>query len=92
MTKFDFRMTVEVDNETGRTLAAYFRVRKGKSAETKELTEGTAFADYNRKGELLGLEMLAPCKLTLIEQIVKKEPMAVRSFVKNNAPRKMVVA
>jgi hypothetical protein len=91
MDKFFFRFSVETDKETGRILAAYLQVRKGKAAEVNELAEGAAFANYNDKGKLLGLEILGPCQVTLIERIAQSEPVQVRDFFRNNMPRKMAM-
>jgi hypothetical protein len=86
-----FNVSVEVDNETGEVLAVYFKLRNGKSANIQEFGDGAAIADYDRHGRLIGIELLAPCSLRVINQITAKEPES-RRFVKGVAPRKMVVA
>ncbi len=88
--KHNFGISVEVDNESGAPLSAYFKVRDGKSVETREYGDGIALADYDRRGQLLGIEVLGPCLVTVIDKITKNEPEAKR-FVKNSAPRKLVV-
>lgn len=90
MNKHEFGVSVEVDNETGEILAVYFQVRRGRSARTQEYGEGTVFVDYNGSGELLGVEMLAPCEINVLEQITTDEPEA-RQFVRRSAPREMVI-
>ena len=40
-----FRMEVSF-NETGEPVAGYLRIREGKVANTKEVSEGLVFADY----------------------------------------------
>jgi uncharacterized protein YuzE len=92
MDKFNFRMVTETDRESGKILAMYFQVRKGKATEVKELVDGTAFANYDRKGRLLGLELLGPCTVTVIERIIHDEPTKIRRFVKDNIPRKMAMS
>lgn len=87
----NFQINVETDNRTGEVLAVYFLIRKGKSAEVREFCDGKAFADYDSKGTLLGIELLAPCKLRLLDKIEGTEP-EVRRFVKRAAPRAMVTA
>jgi len=89
--KHQFKIDIETDDETGDILAVYFQIRKGKSAEVREFCDGKAFADYNNKGELLGIELLAPCRLNLLDRIVGSEPKAKR-FIKRTAPREMVPA
>jgi uncharacterized protein YuzE len=92
MEKFFFRTSTETDRASGKILAVYLQVRKGKAAQVKELVEGAAFANYDRKGRLLGLELLAPCNVTLIERIVQDEPTRIRKFVKGTIPREMAMA
>ena len=84
-----FKVSVETNNHTGEILAVYFQVRKGKAVEVQEFENGNAFANYGRKGELLGIELLAPCKLKVLDQIMKTEPQP-RMFVRNAMPRKML--
>lgn len=92
MDNFFFKTSTEIDRKSGAILAVYFQVRKGKAAETRELVDGAAFANYDRKGNLLGLELLAPCTITIIERIMNEEPSRIRKFVKDNIPRKMAMA
>jgi uncharacterized protein YuzE len=89
--KHDFDVTVEVENATGEVLAVYFRVRKGKSALTKEYARGNVFVDYDSAGQLLGIEMLGPCRISILDKITSNEPEA-RRFVKRAIPRQMAVA
>jgi len=87
---YQFSISVTTDSKTGETLSVYFKIRKGKVAETREFGEGTAFADYGRNGELLGIELLAPCNLKVLDQIAKDAPS--RQFIRRAVPRKMVLA
>lgn len=89
--KNHFGVSIEVDNATGDILAVYFRVRTGKSVRTEEVADGIVFADYNARGELLGVEMLGPCPVSVLEDITSEEPEA-RRFVSRSAPREMVHA
>jgi uncharacterized protein YuzE len=89
--RFSFGMSVEVDNRNGRILAVYFRVRKGKSAETKEFDRGKVFVDYNSAGELLGIEMLAPSTVAILDRVTKNEPES-RQFVRRSVPREMALS
>ncbi len=87
-----FDVDVSVDRATGAVVAVYFEVRKGRSAETREFGGGAAFADFDKVGRLLGIELLAPCKLSVLNRIARAEPREVRNFVKSAAPRSMVLA
>ena len=91
-----FRVSIETDDATGDVLAVYFQVRRGKSHETREFERGKVFADYNRRGELLGIEMLAPCKVSVVDKLAKHEPDQFRrrtkQFMKRSGPRRMVPA
>lgn len=87
--KFSFRVSVETENHTGRVMAVYFQIRKGKSSVTREYADGNAFADYNRRGELLGIELLAPCEAAVLDKIAKKAPE--RRFVRGAVPQGMLV-
>jgi hypothetical protein len=87
--KFSFAMRVENDDQTGEILAVYLQIRKGKSQRVKEYANGTAFADYSRSGQLLGIELLAPCEVKVLARIAADEP--AKRFVKNNTPRGMLV-
>ena len=90
MDRFHFRVSVETHDQTGEVLATYFQVRKGKVAVTKEYADGNAFADYDRKGRLLGIELLAPCKAEVLDRIAKQA--TAKRFVRGAVPRAMLVA
>jgi hypothetical protein len=87
-----FKVRFEVDEQTGEPLAAYFRIREGEVAETKEVVEGSAFADYDADGWLLGVELLAPCRGLILDRLTAEEPEPVKSFVTRTAPRSLVLA
>jgi hypothetical protein len=87
---YSFRVNIETDDETGEVLAVYFQIRAGKSAEVREFSDGKAFADYDRSGCLLGIEVLAPCRLSVLDKIEGNDATAQR-FVKRSAPRQLVM-
>ena len=87
--KFSFRVNVEAENETGRVLAVYLQVREGKSATVKEYADGNVFADYDRYGRLIGIEMLAPCNAKVLDRIATQAP--ARRFVRSAVPKSMLV-
>ena len=87
MMKRIFRTTLSVNQETGDVLAVYFQVREGKAAEVKEFAGGAAFANYARNGKLLGVELLAPCKLSVLDRIaIDKDE---RRFIRQSMPKRM---
>ena len=69
-------------------MAVYWSVRKGRSQTVKEFADGAAFADYDRKGRLLGIELLSPCSVRILDKIAGQNP--AKAFVKNSIPRAMV--
>ena len=96
MTKVSFAISITADEETGNVMAVYFQVRKGKMHETREFEDGAAFADYNQNGELIGVEILSPCKVNIVDQLAANEPPEVRlrtkRFMKQCGPRQMIAA
>jgi len=85
-------LEVSVDEKTGLIRAAYLRVRKGKVEETQEVSAGSAFADYGANGLLLGVELLAPCKVKVLDRIAAHEPEPVKRFLRGSPPRELVHA
>lgn len=89
--KYHFDVTVSVEQQTGEVLAAYFRLRKGRVARTREYESGVLYADFNAKGELLGVEMLAPCKIASLNRIALKEPEGAE-FIRRSMPTELTPA
>ena len=71
--------------------AVYIQTRKGKAVETREIKEGVAFADYGKKGELLGVEMLSPCELSVLDNIAKGDER-VKQYIRSATPPAMLAA
>lgn len=69
----------------------YLRVRNGDVAETKELAPGGAYADYDATGRLLGVELLAPCAVEVVDQITADQPVNIREFLRSIPPRQLLV-
>jgi len=86
--EFSFRMNVEVNHRTGDIMAVYFQLRQGKSSKVREYADGNVFADYGRNGKLLGFELLAPCRATILDTITREAP--AKRFVKQSIPRAML--
>ena len=91
-----YKISIETDGETGETLSVYFQVRSGRSRQTREYADGSAFADFNSRGELIGIELLAPCRVSIVDKIAKDETTDFRrqtkNFIKQSGPRAMVPA
>jgi uncharacterized protein YuzE len=86
--KFAFRVNVENDPNTGRIVAVYFQIRKGTSAKIREHADGALFADYDRRGKLLGIELLAPCTARVLDRIAGES--SAKRFVRQSVPRGML--
>ena len=87
-----FRLEVSYHDTTGEPVAAYLRVREGAVAQTKEVSEGVAFADYGGDGSLLGIELLAPCPVAILDRVSETEPEAVRRFLRRGVRQEMLRA
>jgi uncharacterized protein YuzE len=92
MSNSKFRLEASVDDQTGRMVAAYLRVREGEVATTKEVEPGVAYADFDSQGTLLGIELLGPCQVAVLDTIAEGEPEPVRRFLHGGAPRELVPA
>lgn len=82
MTNPNFGVSVTTDTLTGEVLAVYFQIRRGRVHVTREYAEGAAVADYNKSGELMGIELLEPCKVQIVDQLAEAEPVGMRRDVK----------
>jgi uncharacterized protein YuzE len=91
MSGYNFGIGIEVQNDSGELLAVYFQVRKGKVSETREFEDGNVFADYNARGELLGIEVLGPAKLSTLDEIIGEDAL-MQQFVRRSVPREMALA
>jgi hypothetical protein len=50
------------------------------------------FADYSEDGRLLGVELLAPCPVAVLEQLAEQEPEEVRHFLQSGVRKEMILA
>lgn len=91
-----FGVQVTVNEATGKPISVYFQVRRGRVHETREFADGAAFADYDRSGGLLGIELLSPCRVSIVDQLAANEPINLRTetkkFMRNAGPRQMIAA
>ncbi|MGO9115764.1 MAG: DUF2283 domain-containing protein [Thermoguttaceae bacterium] len=85
---FSFRVNIETEGETGEVLAVYIQFREGKSAKVKEYEDGKVFADYDKHGTLIGIEILAPCRAEVLYKIAM--PARARRFVRDTVPKRML--
>lgn len=76
-----FHLEVSYNDASGEPVAAYLRVREGVVAATREVSEGVAFADYTEDGTLLGIELLGPCEMSVLDRVSEKESDTVRHFL-----------
>ena len=73
--------------------ALYIRMLTDKVAYTEEVVEDILLADYNKKGELVGIEVLAPVRISKMTKLVDKpQKTSFRKFVKQSAPEELVLA
>ncbi len=86
-----FEMSISARND-GTIEAVYILVRDDKAARTKEIVEDVLLADYNSRGQLVGIEILAPVKIAKITMLVdesRRRPF--RRFVRDRAPKELVL-
>lgn len=87
-----FEISISGRND-GTLEAAYITVRDGKAARTKEIVEDIALADYDSRGRLIGIEILAPVKLSKLTPLVEeKRRKPFRAFLRAQAPEDLVLA
>ena len=73
--------------------AVYITVRNNKVAKTKEIVEDTLLADYDRRGRLVGIEILGPVKIRRITPLVEQtQRRRFARFVRQGAPGGMLLA
>lgn len=85
----DFATQIEIENATGRIRAVYLQVRAGQAPTTGEMVAGTVLADYNRQGDLLGVELLAPCELGVLDEIAQDD--ATREYFRRTVPLGFII-
>ncbi len=96
MKPFCFQVSVDTDDATGQVLAVYFRMRTGRVHRTVEFVDGNVFADYNRRGQLLWIQLLGPCNISIVDKLASKESLELRKrtkrFMKQSGPPALVAA
>jgi uncharacterized protein YuzE len=85
-----FEISVSARDD-GTIEAAYFHFLSGEVAETREVEEDVAFADYDADGNLLGIEIIAPVRIKAIEKLVKGDRRrGFKKFAQGSLPHELV--
>ena len=78
--------------QDGTLEALYIRLTNRKIARTKEIVQDQVLADYDSKGDLVGIEVLAPVKLSTLSRLVA--PPKRKTFnkvLRQAAPEELVL-
>ncbi len=67
--RIGYELSISGRND-GTIEAVYVRLSDRKVARSKELIEGQLVADYDRKGELVGIEILAPVRIQNLTRLI----------------------
>jgi len=90
-----FGLTVNA-REDGTLEAAYLRLSDNQVVRTEELIESVLLVDYDHNGGLIGIEILAPVKISQIIEIASpleaKQRESFQNFVRSSAPPGLVHA
>lgn len=79
--------------DDGTIEVVYITLRDGKAARTREVIEDVLLADYDNRGRLIGIEILAPVRLSKLTPLVEeKRRKPFRNFVRTQAPDDLVLA
>ncbi len=77
--------------EDGTLEAIYIRVSDGEVAESKEIEQDVVIADYDKDGNLVGVEILSPVRIASLNMLVKNQRRtAFQRFVEESFPRSFV--
>ena len=77
----------------GTVEAIYILLRDERVFRTEEVRPDILLADYNRRGDLVGIEVLAPVKLSALSRLVEEsQRRPFRRFVRERAPEELVTA
>lgn len=76
--------------------AVYIQLRAGRATDVREHADGAAFSNYDSNGDLLGIELLAPCKVELLNRLTRKLPQGpsraqARQLIRKGVPGGMLV-
>lgn len=57
-TEVNSKLSVTTDDNNGRLVAMYVKTGREKPSRTDEIVAGKVFADYDKHGKLVGVEVL----------------------------------
>ncbi len=73
--------------------AVYIRVRDGAVARTEEVKPDVLMCDYDADDNLVGIEILAPVKISsIVKKVDAPSRPSFKRFVKQSAPGELVTA
>ena len=78
--------------DDGTVEAMYVQISDNPVAETRELDEDILLGDYDEKGELVGIEILAPVSLDALLAMVDPSRRESLARVLRNGARELVVS
>lgn len=77
----------------GTLAATYIKLGNQPIAKTDELIQDTVLVDYDAHGSVVGIEILAPVKLEIIVDLVKKAGNpSLEAAIQRNLPHELLVA
>ncbi len=74
------RLTLETIEEAG-MIAIYISVQEGQVGRTEEVWKDEGFVDFDRRGHVVGIELVTPGKLES-HRIIRKIPVGERRQVR----------
>ena len=87
-----FELSVTAGDD-GTPEAMYICLSRGKVAKTDEIQQDVLLADYDRQGRLVGIEVLAPVRLSDLAKLVdERKRTPFRRFVRKSAPHELVLS
>ena len=89
---FGYEMSVS-GRDDGTLEALYIRFGGGKVKRTEEIIEGVLLVDYGAKKQIVGIEVLAPVRLSQLTRLVDEQHRpSFRKFVRRGAPEELVTS
>jgi uncharacterized protein YuzE len=77
--------------DDGTIEAVYVRLSDRKVARSKEVVEGQLVVDYDRKGGVVGVEILAPVRIRSLTRLVEQPARRpFKRFIEESIPRDFV--
>ncbi|HEU4365085.1 MAG TPA: DUF2283 domain-containing protein [Candidatus Krumholzibacteria bacterium] len=75
----------------GTIVGVYVRLYERKVARSREIIAGQLVADYDRGGEIVGLEILAPVRIRSLTRLVSQPARRpFKRFIEDSIPRDFV--